>query len=406
MKNLLSIILSLLLISAIFAQDKSKAEFGIKLKGFVKTDGWFDSRQTVAAREGHFFLYPAAEANDPDGSDTNAKANMNILSIQTRITGSITAPDVCGAKTSGVIEGAFFGHSNADVNGFRLRHAFLKLTWENSSLLIGQYWHPMFITEVFPGVVSFNTGVPFQPFSRNPQIKYSKNFDKVVLSLTAASQRDFASTGPAGGSSSYLRNSAMPILDVTAKYLSKTITAGAGVNYKTLKPRISSRNGYDTDETVGSYAAMGFFKFAGEGFTLKAEGVYGQNLTDLLMLGGYAVKDTGDAKGIDSYTNINTFSVWTDITTGKKVVYGLFAGYTENLGADDDVMGAYYSRGSNIASVMRISPRVIYNAGKTRYAAELDYTTADYGTPDAEGIVKNTESVSNIRLLLAAYLFF
>jgi len=55
---------------------------------------------------------------------------------------------------------------------------------------------------------------------------------------------------------------------------------------------------------------------------------------------------------------------------------------------------------------MRISPRVIYNAGKTRYAAELDYTTADYGTPDAEGIVKNTESVSNIRLLLAAYLFF
>lgn len=407
MKKILSVLLSLLFISITAGQEKSKAEFGIKLKGFVKTDAWFDSRQTVAAREGHFFLYPASEAEDPDGNDINAKPNMNILSIQTRITGSISAPDVCGAKTSGVIEGAFFGHSNADVNGFRLRHAFLKLTWENSSLLVGQYWHPMFITEVFPGVVSFNTGVPFQPFSRNPQIKYTKNFDKIVLSFTAASQRDFASTGPAGGSSVYLRNSAMPILDVNAKYLTKTLTAGAGVNFKTLKPRISSRYGYDTDETVSSYAAMGFFKFAGEGFTLKAEGVYGQNLTDLLMLGGYAVKDTGDGtKGIDSYTNVNTFSVWTDISTGKKVVYGLFAGYTENLGADDDVMGAYYARGSNIASVMRISPRIIYNAGKTRYAAELDYTTADYGTADVKGVVKNTVSTANIRVLLAAYLMF
>ena len=151
----------------IFGQNDEKNYFGISFGGFVKTDLIFDSRQTVSVREGHFLLYPQPESMDLAGDDLNSVSNLNMLSIQTRLSGNITAPDAFGAKISGKIEGAFFGHSNGDINGFRLRHAFVKLDWENTSLLSGQYWHPMFVTEVFPGVVSFNTGVPFQPFSRN-----------------------------------------------------------------------------------------------------------------------------------------------------------------------------------------------------------------------------------------------
>jgi len=176
------LLLFLLFIGSIFAQEKSENSFGIKLKGYVKTDIIYDSRQTVAVREGHLLLYPAGENLDQNGKDINDVANFNMLAVQTRLMGVISAPDIFGAKTTGIIEAAFFGHSDADVNGFRLRHAFLKLAWENSSLLVGQYWHPMFVTEVFPGTISFNTGMPFQPFSRNPQIKYTygiKNFLRV-----------------------------------------------------------------------------------------------------------------------------------------------------------------------------------------------------------------------------------
>ena len=97
-----------------------------------------------------------------------------MLSVQTRLVGKITGPDAFGAKTSGYIEAEFFGTSDADVNGFRLRHAYVKLNWTTTELLIGQFWHPMFITESFPEVVSFNTGAPFQPFNRSPQIRVTQ----------------------------------------------------------------------------------------------------------------------------------------------------------------------------------------------------------------------------------------
>ncbi len=389
------------------AQDKKEEEsFGVSFKGFVKTDAMLDTRQTVTAREGHFLLYPQPEENDPNTDDINSTANFNILSIQTRLTSTITAPDAFGAKTSGVVEGAFFGHSNGDINGFRLRHAFLKLDWEKSTLLIGQYWHPMFITEVFPGVVSFNTGVPFQPFSRNPQIRFIQKMQNVELTFVAASQRDFASPGPIGITSTYLRNSVIPILDVNLKKKKKNVVAGAGLNYKALTPKIVTDSGYKTDEKATGISAMAFIKVSRKAFTWKAEGILGQNVTDLLMLGGYGVKAIEAGTEIEEYTPTKTLSLWTDLEFGKEVKLGLFAGYTKNQGADDEFVGNTYVRGGNIESVFRVSPRLKYRMGNAQFAGEVEYTSAAYGTPNNKGEVENTNSVANLRLVFSAFLFF
>jgi hypothetical protein len=393
------LILCFLFFNALAQENNDK--FGISFNGFVKTDMFFDSRQTVSVREGHFLLYPQAEAPDLNDEDINATPNLNMLSIQTRLTGKITAPDAFGAKVSGLIEGAFFGHSNGDINGFRLRHAFLKLDWEKTTVMIGQYWHPMFITEVFPGVISFNTGVPFQPFSRNPQIKLINKFDNVHLSFTAASQRDFASTGPNGTSSEYLRNAVIPILDLNLKYVGEETVAGLGFNYKALRPYITHNN-YKVTDNVTSYSAMAFAKLNLGDINVKLEGIYGTNLNDLLMLGGYAINNMGSSGSIE-YTATKTFSGWTDITIGK---FGLFAGYTMNMGTEDTNNGTYFSRGSNIEYVWRVSPRIVHQVGKVRLAGEVEYTTAAYGVPDADGEVQNSSDVSNLRVLFAAFLFF
>ncbi|MGD8778174.1 MAG: hypothetical protein PVH88_04355 [Ignavibacteria bacterium] len=414
MKKLIPIALFFFVCINLNAQtEKEKKSFGISFKGFVKTDAMLDTRQTVTVREGHFLLYPQPEVNDPDDEDINATANFNMLSIQTRLTGTITGPDAFGAKSSGVVEGAFFGHSNGDINGFRLRHAFLKLDWEKSTLMIGQYWHPMFITEVFPGVISFNTGVPFQPFSRNPQIRFIQKVEKVELTFVAASQRDFASIGPSETNpnltettSRFLRNSVIPILDVNLKYKSDKLVAGAGVNFKSLTPRTVTAYGYKTDEKISALSTMAFAKISTEDFTLKLEGIYGENLTDLLMLGGYAVKSFDFYTGVEEYTGIKTLSAWTDLSFGKKVKFGLFAGYTKNQGADDVIVGNLYTRGATIESVFRVSPRVQYRMGNTQFAGEVEYTSAAYGTANNKAEVENTTRVANLRLLLAAYLFF
>jgi len=48
------VVFALIMLGNIYAAEQS--EFGIKFNGFVKTDLMYDSRQTVAAREGHFLL--------------------------------------------------------------------------------------------------------------------------------------------------------------------------------------------------------------------------------------------------------------------------------------------------------------------------------------------------------------
>ena len=412
-KGLILLVFSVILATSTIAQDNPA--FGIKFSGFVKTDIFWDSRQTVAAREGHFLLFPTNEKLDADGNDINAKANFNMLSIQTRLRGTITGPDALGAKTSGVIEGAFFGHSNGDINGFRLRHAFVKLQWTKTSLLVGQYWHPMFVTACFPGVVSFNTGAPFQPFSRNPQIRVTQNLGKFNLILTAMSELDFVSTGPDGPNEKYVRNSAIPTLNFRAEYHNKNkeenreFLIGVGINYKTLLPRLSTDSNYKTSETAGSLSEMIYLKLKFPKWTFKLEGVYAEDPYNLLMLGGYGVEEyTDPLKDYVTYAAVRTASGWLDVhSNGKTWQVGLLAGYAKNMGASKDFQGPTYQRGANIAYLYRIAPRFIYNSGRFRVAPEIEYTVAAYGeTIKADGTVEDVKEIGNVRFLLGVYLFF
>ena len=412
-KSLLLLLFSAIWAMVSFAQDNSG--FGIKFSGFVKTDMFWDSRQTVAAREGHFLLYPSNEDLDADGNDINAKANFNMLSIQTRLRATVTGPDALGAKTIGVIEGAFFGHTNGDLNGFRLRHAFVKLSWEKTSLLVGQYWHPAFVTYCFPGTVSFNTGVPFVPFTRNPQIRVTQKLGKFNLMFTALSQVDFTSTGPEGVGRQYMRNSAIPALNLRFEYRNvntdenKEFLIGASVNFKMLTPRLETDSNYKTTETVSSFSETFYVKLKLPKVTFKLQGVYAEDPFNWLMIGGYVVEEITDpGKDFRSYIPIRTASGWLDIhSNGKKWQVGLLAGYAQNMGASKDFTGPVYQRGSDIAYLYRIAPRFVYNSGKFRIAPEIEYTVAAYGkTIEANGLVKDTKEIGNVRFLLGVYFFF
>ncbi len=393
---------------ALQAQD-----FGIKFSGFAKTDVFLNTRKSSEIREGHFYYYPTNISKDAEGNDKNEFLNFNMLSIQSRLTGKISAPDFLGAKTSGVIEFEFFGTSDADINGLRMRHAALDLDWGSTKLKIGQYWNPLFIEDAFPKVVAFNTGAPYQPFSRNPQIRLallpSKNFE---INLAAMSQRDFSSLGPNGGSSEYLRNSPLPIVNLGVKVRSSSVFFAANGQYKVIRPRISSATGagYENTETVSGLIANALVKVSpSDDFYFTVHGLYGQNATDMLMLGGYVSTVLDASKGTEKYYPLNIISSWLDMQYGKNLAVGLFAGYSKNLGASEENINiiANYARGADIDQLLRISPRITYQEGKVMLAAELDYSQAAYGNQNiTNGKVENTTNVSNIRLLLAAYLFF
>jgi hypothetical protein len=403
MRTCLILLTVIVFVPAVLSAQEKEDEQSVKIKGYVKADVFYDSRQTVAPREGHLLLWPAEELKDANGDDINAQPNFNQLAVQTRVTGMFKGPEAFGAKSSALIEGAFFGISNDDVNQFRMRHAFVKLDWEDISLLAGQYWHPLFVTACFPGVVSFNTGMPFQPFSRNPQLRLTKYFGKTQIAASLVSQRDFTSPG----GSITLRNAVIPNLNLFFQHPVGDHLVGGSVDYKRLKPEMMTNTGLKADETVSGTSLLGFAKLQLNNETsLKLEGVMGQNLYDLLMVSGYAVESVKPVTGERTFTPMKLVSVWADFASGKDIQYGLFVGYTKNQGTVEDNIGIYYSGRQEIDNVMRVAPRVIWNSGPTRLAGELEYTSAAFGSNKEDGTVTDTKTVSNLRLLFGAYYFF
>jgi hypothetical protein len=418
------------------AETRKTPAFGIRFSGYVNTDIFFDTRQTVMAREGQWLFYPENNKLDPDGNDINAKGTYNILSIQTRVSGNITGPDIFKAKTSGLIEGEFYGNINANINSFRLRHAYVRLNWTNTELLLGQTWHPLYVPACTPEPVSLNAGAPFIIFSRNPQVRITQQVGNFKAILAAISQVDAVSNGPEGPSPKYLRNSVLPEMTFQVQYGrsysgNKTeFLVGASVDFLMLTPRLGTevvtKPAYDTviNNIVVHYDAVKvnykttskstaltanfFAKLKLPKVTMKIGGVYGGNCFAFNMIGGYAVQNTIDEiRGIVDYTTVMTGSVWTDFkTNGPKWSTGLYAAYSKNLGAASEITGAYYSRGANIDYLYRVAPRLVLTISKLKIASELDYTVAAYGTTTGKGLVSDSKEVGNLRILLGVYYYF
>jgi len=418
MRRYLILALAVLSTVVVTAQEKEESKFGIKLSGFVKNDFFWDSRQTVAAREGHFLLWPDPVELDNNGNDLNGKTNFNFLSLQSRLSVGLTGPDAFGAKTSGLIEGDFFAQANDNINMFRLRHAIVKLNWEHLEIMTGQYWNPLFVTSCFPGTVSFNTGTPLQSFARNPQLRATYKSGGLSIIAAALSQRDYTSVGAEGANSSYLRNSATPDMHLqvhygTAKEDGMNILAGAAAAYKTIVPRLTSTPGAGTTfavkEKVGGMTAMAFAKMTSKPITAKLQVRYGENISDLLGISGYGVTGVTDpTTGELGYTPLKSMTFWAEVHTNGNPQVGIFGGFTQNNGSKEQLSGAtVYGRATTIRSLYRISPRVIYNVGKVRVALELEYTNAAYGSNhNAFYIPSETSNADNLRVLAAIYYFF
>jgi hypothetical protein len=362
--------------------------FGVKWTGFVKTDYMFDTRQTTNAREGHFMILPAPEKL-VNGEDVNDQTNFNILSIQSRLRAGITGPDFFGMKTSGAIEADFFGNSGTgldDVNGFRLRHAFVQLSNDKVEILMGQFWHPMFVTAVFPDVYSFNTGVPFAPFSRNPQLRLTTK-GKVKFIGVLFTERDFATRGAS------VSQSGMPQLHAQLQMGTVANTLGGfGVNFKSARPALGTDN-------VTSTAFIGYFRTKLGKATWKAEAIYGQNMSDILQISGF-----GTANG--DYVNNDTFSAWTEFNAdfSPTMEWGIFGGYTKNNGFGEAITYSNGFLGNTVESAFRVSPRIGWKSGKMKIGIEGEFTSSQYGSIDGNGDMNTTgiDAVNNFRLLTTA----
>jgi len=391
----------------VHAQDAPKT-FNFSLYGYANYEAVFDTRQVVTAREGTVMLFPANISKDPDGNDVNAVPNLNFLVISSRIGTKITGPDVLGAKASANFEIDFLGTRAENFNLTRLRHGYVLLKWENTELLAGQHWHPIFVTACFPNMVSFAGGVPYHALNRAPQLRVTYTRGSWGFSAIAITQSDFPSLGPDGPNTKYIRNSMRPDGLAQIIYKKDKFLAGGTIGYQVLKPRINTLQGYRTDETMKAITANIFARIPIGNVTFKFQTNYGENNSHLVMVGGYGEANLLDPeREIYDYAGIRTLSSWIDLETSRnKFLAGIMAGYIKNLGSQIEINGGHWGRGTNIENLVRIAPRITYTNGPVYLGLEFIYDAAAYGVPDKRFRFAQTNEVTNFRTVFSVKYFF
>ncbi|SKB73258.1 hypothetical protein [Macellibacteroides fermentans] len=404
MKRFFLLITAAFVFVSVSAQMK---DFSYKFYGRVRTDVFYNSRHNVESVEGAFFMYPKDIQLDPNGEDLNAVSNSGDFIFCTRLGLDITGPMLFNAKTTAKIETDFGGFSTSVLGNFttlRIRHAYVNLDWGRSSLLVGQTWHPLF-GEVLPSIVNLNTGCPFQPFSRSPQLQYNYKFSRFNLKAAAVFQNQYRSSGPLGSKMlEYSRDAVVPEMFVGIDYRKEGFIVGVGADVLTLTPRTQSTKGeltYKVSERNVSASLLAFASYSSEWWKLNAKTIYGQNNVHTLSLGGYGVTSIDPVTGAYDYVNFNHSTSWVNVVYGKKWQVGLFGGFTKNLGTNKPLVSSSmtYGMGMDIDKLYNMSVQTDYNIKNFTIGVEYSYSVADYGTiQTATGKVTNTHAADNHRI--------
>lgn len=393
----------LILIFPFFLEAQEETEkLSVNFSGYVGYSFFLDTYESATTRDGLVYLYPQKESLDVNGDDLNKNLQAQMIDVESRARMTVSGLTAFGAKSKVVIEGDFLGTGEAYTRLFRLRHAFMQLDWEKSELLVGQTWHPMFVTGCFPGVFSFGAAAPFNPLSRAPQVRYTlkptSNLDFMGALLFHG---DFKSSGPGDAQ----QNSGIPDMQFQFRFHNDFVYTGITAGYKVLQPRSVTAINTKTNEKIGSYNVQAFAKFTTKPVIVKAEVIYGQNLSNYVMLGGYGASDDPALNADYSYTNLNTMSLWSEVNTNFKKLNGaLFIGYSQNMGASKDYYSLGYARGEDLDHILRISPRIQYTSGKMTIILEHMISTAVYGTAfDSKHKATSTaDPTINNRIILGA----
>ena len=399
----------------------------LDISGYVKTDAFWDTRQTVSYQETNILLLPQKKTFDIYGDDVAAHGEYNIMPIETTVRIAFDIPEINNIKISGAVEANYWGQPsytvdeqlieppNTSINLFLLQHGYLKLDWEDFSFLAGQTTHP--IAYPWPNTVAFNVGMPIAPFSLSPQLRFTYHSPIGDFILCANSELNWQTNGPGDYITEYIRNAILPNLHAHMRVnMNENNIFGFAADIKRIVPRLVTDNNVKANEHLWSGAVMAYFDLNFEPYSLIAKAIWAQNGVDYDLIGGYAVSSINPITDQRTYTNFNTISFFIDSQRAGTIEPGIYAGVLKNLGTTKNIIPSYTSPGGttslvygfapNTDTAFRVSPRVRYHIEPVVLAAEVEYTRAAWGTLDNQGKVIHTDPTSVVRFEFGFYLYF
>lgn len=429
---------------------KSHLKQHFKPYGFIRNYFTYDSRECIAGTGDLYFYMPKDESwnktNDPAlREDLNAQSNFRFLSLTTRVGFNILGYKWRNTEFSGKIEADFFAgiskvtgqtHAVSGTAQLRLRQAYVTLGWDSLpinnkdyarvDLTVGQTWHPM--AADLCDVIALNSGAPFGPFNRSPQVRMDARLGS-MFTITAAGlwQMQYNSTGPEGQSAEYMLYSKTPEAYVGLSFHHKGWIVRAGADVLSISPRHlgNALNGTTLADTIVGTNGLAvqvkvkdrittaspflYLQYKQGEFSFKAKTIFAEAGEHMNMNGGYGIKAI-NPDGSYEYTPTRTSASWISLVYGGKVgaqeekhpqkLQGiLFAGYIENFGtkeemvtkANGSLLGYYYPRVKNMNRMWRVTPTLLYTVGKFQLGVEYDITSVLYsdGKLDKHGLSQN-----------------
>ena len=435
-----------------FAQDsakeakkeavKSHLKQHFKPYGFIRNYFTYDSRESYSGTGDMYYYQPKDEAwnktTDPTlREDLNAVSSFRFLSLTTRVGINIVGYKWRNTEFSGKIEADFFAglttkglgtHAVSGLAQIRLRQAYMALGWDSLpmgkdlarvDLTIGQTWHPM--AADLCDVISLNSGAPFGPFNRSPQVRMDARLGQ-LFTLTAAGlwQTQYTSIGPDGQSAEYILYSKTPEAYLGLSFHHQGWIVRAGANVLSISPRhlgeALDANGnviLGTDnnplqikvkDRITTASPFLYLQYKKGEFSIKAKTIFAESGEHMNMNGGYGVKAI-NPDGSYAYTPTRTSSSWISLVYGGKVgaqedkhpqkLQGiLFGGYIHSVGTQEPMYDPngdgrldtkeikayyFYPRASNMNQMWRLSPTLLYTVGKFQLGLEYEITSVQYG---------------------------
>ena len=374
-------LLAVTLAGPVSAQEAAVSHF--KPYGFIRNYAVMDTRESVYGTE-DFFYYVPKDTKVVGGDDLNQQLTFSFAAITSRLGLDVTGYEYEGWKFGAKFEGDFY----AGVTGvtgtalFRLRQAYLTASKGGFSLKAGQAWHPM--AADMPHVFSLNTGAPFGPFCRTPEVVVDgKLSDAVTLTAAAIWQMQYTSAGPNGASADYIKYSGIPELYLGLSFKKGGFTARVGVDMLSIRPRhLNAAGNAKVKDRITTFSPFAYAEYTKGMFSVKAKTIFAQAGEHMNLNGGYGVSAIL-SDGSWQYSPTRNSSSWISLSYGKKLQGVLFGGYVFNCGTWKPLVGdLYFSKNSfsNMRQMFRVSPEVIYNLGKVAFGLEYELTGVQYGS--------------------------
>lgn len=395
----------------------------LKPYGFIRNYMVFDTRENYAGTQDLYYYMPKDNKFNEAGEDLNANPSFRFLSLTTRLGLDVTGLQYGKTKMGGKIEADFYCMSGS-VAVLRLRQAYMHFTWDNLGvsqkgrivLNAGQTWHPMAVD--LPNMVNLESGAPFSPFNRSPQIMMHYDFvPHLTLTAGIITPMQYLPVGPDGKSANYMKYGLIPEMYAGLAFKGGGFVAKAGVDFFSIRPYKTTPESVISKSRLNCLSPFAFVQYTSGSFQVKAKAILAESGEHMNLLSGYAgyVVSPGDDW---SFAPQRDFASFISAKYGRKWQVMGMLGYMKLLGIkgipDNVEKGTYWFNTSgdmNMLQAIRFTPTVSYTVGKFQFALEYNVTTCEYGDEPVDNTMNmlaggDSHWVTNHRVLSMVKLNF